>query len=116
MENPFNKLYLSEAIDDVSLYSEWFSPALLRGQTASLFSRENTVLRGTHGTGKTMLLRLISPQVRAAYLQEPGDFEYPRDLRPTVGIGVNFQHGGFDSLGQRRISDDTEGPFSSATC
>ena len=82
MDNPFNKLYLSEVIDDLSLYSEWFSPTLLRSQADSIFARTNTIVRGSNGIGKTMLLRLISPQVRAAYLEAPGDFEYP------TGIGI----------------------------
>ena len=104
MDNPFNKLYLSEVIDDLSLYSEWFSPTLLRSQADSIFARTNTIVRGSNGIGKTMLLRLISPQARAAYLEAPGDFEYPQSLVSTVGVEVNFQHGGFGSLGHREVN------------
>ena len=103
-ENPFNELYLSETIGDLALYSEWFSPAVLTGETESLFRRENTVLRGSNGAGKTMLLRLLSPQVQSKYLEKPGDFPLPRGLASTIGVNVNFLHAGFGALGKRRVS------------
>ena len=107
-ENPFSELYLSEAIEDPILYSRWFSPAILTGQTEGLFRKENTVLRGSNGTGKTMLLRLLSSSVREAYLNNPGDFRLPDALRSSIGLSVNFLHAGFGSLGRRRLRKDQE--------
>ena len=101
--NPFNELYLSETIDDSALYSQWFSPAILTGQTQSLFRKENTVLRGSNGVGKTMLLRLLSTQVRAAFLKTPTDFSLPASLSSSLGVNVNFMHADFGSLGRRRV-------------
>ena len=102
--NPFNELYLSEAIDDPALYLRWFSPTILIGGTGALFRRGNTVLRGSNGVGKTMLLKLFAPQVRASYWQSGSGLGWPIPIENALGIGVNFIHAGFGSLGGRRLA------------
>ncbi len=102
-QNPFGELYLSEAIDDPALYSQWFSPAIITGQTRTLFQRGNTVLRGSNGVGKTMLLRLFSPRLRAFYLGHGRGFPAPIATEDGIGIGINFVHAGFGSLGGRKL-------------
>ena len=101
--NPFNELYLSEAIDDPALYLRWFSPTILKGQAAALFRQGNTVLRGGNGVGKTMLLRLFSPRVRASYWRHEAEVAWEIPMGNAVGIAVNFIHAGFGSLGGRRL-------------
>ena len=102
-KNPFDELYLSEAIEDPALYSRWFSPAILTGEAVGLFRKSNTVLRGSTGVGKTMLMRLLSPNVRMAYLSRPAAFNLPIELEPAIGINVNFTHAGFTALGGRSL-------------
>jgi len=106
--NPFNELYLSEAIDDPGMYSRWFSPTILTGETTTLFRRGNTVLRGSNGVGKTMLLRLFSAEVRSSYLKDPADRILPVELARTLGINVNFLHAGFGSLGMRVLHENED--------
>ena len=105
-QNPFNELYLSEAIEHPAVYSRWFSPTIITGETETLFRKGNAVLRGSNGIGKTMLLRLFSPEVRAAYLEDPADFVFPHSLEKTIGLNVNFLHTGFGALGMRALDKD----------
>lgn len=102
--NPFNELYLSEAIDDPALYLRWFSPKILTGETGALFRRGNAVLRGSNGVGKTMLLRLFAPHVRASYWGSDSGLGWRIPMENAIGIGVNFIHAGFGSLGGRSLA------------
>ena len=102
--NPFNELYLSEAIDDPALYLRWFSPKILTGETGALFRRGNAVLRGSNGVGKTMLLRLFAPHVRASYWRSDSGLGWRIPMENAIGIGVNFIHAGFGSLGGRSLA------------
>lgn len=103
-QNPFNELYLSEAIEDPGLYLRWFSPAIITGETRALFRRGNTVLRGSNGVGKTMLLRLFAAGVRASYWRDPPDAGWTIPMQDAIGIGINFIHAGFGSLGKRALA------------
>ena len=105
-KNPFQELYLTEAIEDPELYWNWFSPAIITGQTEALYRPGNSILIGSNGAGKTMLLRLFSPQVQAAYLRHNVDLPIGND--PLIGLSINFVHAGFGSLGQRRVDGDPE--------
>jgi hypothetical protein len=104
--NPFQELYLTEALEDPELYLSWFSPTILTGQTEALFRIGNVVLSGTNGAGKTMLLRLFSPEVQAAHLRLHPDIKTEGVLRRVLGIGINFVHAGFSSLGKRTLRQD----------
>ena len=106
--NPFTELYLSEAIEDPQQYSQRFSHEILTGETTALFREGNTVLRGSYGIGKTMLLRLFSPEVRDAYLKNPRERTLPPGLESTIAVNVNFTQAGFGSLGKRRLKPDDE--------
>ena len=108
-ENPFHELYLSEAVDDPELYSRWFSPEIITGQTQKLFRKGNVVLRGSNGVGKTMLLRMFLPQVQAAYLKQEHELPVATANHQSLGIGINFIHAGFNSLGQRTLAGDPHG-------
>ena len=107
-ENPFKDLYLTEAISDPGSYIDYFSPAIITGQTESLFSRGNVVLRGSNGVGKTMLLRLLQPDVQAAYLKHDSPLPKQVGNEKSLSIGVNLIHAGFNNLGQRQLCKDPE--------
>ena len=102
--NPFQELYLTEALEDPELYLSWFSPTVLTGQTEALFRVGNVVLSGTNGAGKTMLLRLFSPEVQAACLRLHPDGQNQAVLRRVLGIGINLVHAGLSSLGKRVLT------------
>ncbi|MCY3818895.1 MAG: hypothetical protein OXH52_05960 [Gammaproteobacteria bacterium] len=101
--NPFQELYLTEALEDPELYLSWFSPTVLTGQTEALFRVGNVVLSGTNGAGKTMLLRLFSPEVQAACLRLHPEQRGNPVLRQVLGIGINLVHAGISSLGKRAL-------------
>ena len=92
--NPFQEVYLTEALEDPELYWSWFSPEILSGEVANLYRRGNIVLKGSNGAGKTMLLRLFSPEVQAAYLNH-GQPVPSHDGGRYISTGINFIHAGF---------------------
>src|SRR3990172_11869340 len=103
--NPFQALYVTEALEDPEAYSKWFSPQIITGETASLFRHGNTVLLGSNGAGKTMLLRLFAPDVHAGFLTA-GRHPIPEPDRRFLGIGIHIIHAGFGALGGRRVLPD----------
>ncbi|MBV5269850.1 MAG: hypothetical protein JZU55_08070, partial [Afipia sp.] len=70
--NPFNELYVSETIRSTD-FVRIFSP-LVVDSAAPLFLPGNVVLQGVQGSGKSMLLSLLRPEVRTAYLHADVDF------------------------------------------
>jgi hypothetical protein len=107
--NPFHELYLSEMLRDQPwLYIDLFSSEILTGETQSLFRPGNVVLLGSNGAGKTMLLGLLSPEVRAAFLKQDRPYPVSEDESRSLGVGINFVHAGFNHLAQRRVHEEEE--------
>jgi hypothetical protein len=106
--NPFQELYLSEAVDEPRLYWTLFSPKVITGDTAMLFRTGNVVLLGSNGAGKTMLLRLFAPDVQALFMRDQIDVPVLHESFNFLSIGVNLLHGGFGALGKRRLHDDDD--------
>jgi hypothetical protein len=106
--NPFQELYLTEAVTDPDLYWDLFSPEIITGEAKKLFRRGNVALVGSNGTGKTMLLRLFSPAVQAAYLRNDREVPIPSANRRFLSVGINFVLAGVDVLGRRRVVDDRQ--------
>jgi hypothetical protein len=101
--NPFDSLYVTETIDPASFVSV-FSPFIAH-ETSSLFQAGNVVLVGTQGSGKSMLLSLLKPETRVAYVKA----EEPFPIGPTeggryIGAGVNITRSGAVDFGQRPIA------------
>lgn len=107
-QNPFQTLYLTEALDDPELFAKLFSPLIIPGEAEQLFRAGNVVLLGSNGAGKTMLLRLFSPHVCATVLAQEKPWPVPRDLFRFFSVGINLLHSGFGSLGQRRLAPDMD--------
>jgi hypothetical protein len=106
--NPFQELYLTEAVDDPDLYWNLFSPQVITGEAHLLFKSGNVVLLGSNGAGKTMLLRLLAPDVLSTFIARRRALPFADDGRPIVGVGVNLLHAGFGILGGRRICPDPD--------
>lgn len=111
--NPFQTLYLTEALSDPDLYWHLFSPKIITGEAERLFRVGNVVLLGSNGTGKTMLLRLFSPAVQAAYKRHGIELPLPENAA-LLSVSVNLLHAGFSALGRRRprLSEDDVAPAS----
>jgi len=106
VSNPFQELYLTEAVDDPQLYWRLFSPKIITGEAHLLFKPGNVVLLGSNGAGKTMLLRLFSPDVLSTFIARHGELPFGTDGRGILGVGINLLHAGFGALGGRRMSGD----------
>lgn len=104
--NPFDDLYLTEtasAREFTSLFSDF-----LVEHTLTLFKPVNVVLKGTQGSGKTMLLSLLKPEIRIDFWQGGRDFPVPKKLAPFIGCGINFTRSAALDIGQRPLSRDPE--------
>lgn len=104
--NPFQELYLTEAVEDPDLFGTLFSPKVITGETKILFRVGNVVLLGSNGAGKSMLLRLFASDVQAAFLRSGMEDPIPSESRLFLGAGLNLLHAGFGALGRRSVSSD----------
>ncbi len=105
--NPFNELYITENVSP-DRFVAMFSP-LIVSDTLQLFSSGNVVLTGTQGSGKSMLLSLLRPEIRLAYLGagEPFPLEtIDPSLARFIGCGINLTSSGSYTFGQRPIEVD----------
>lgn len=109
LPNPFNALYITEEIGPEE-FVHYFSP-LLVSDTRQLFERGNVVLKGVQGTGKTMLLALLKPEIRIAYANAQEKFpvkDLGEELSRFVGAGINLQDSYATAFGNRPIAKDAE--------
>jgi hypothetical protein len=100
--NPFSELYLTETIPS-SQFIRIFSPTLVNSAEA-LFLPGNVVLQGVQGSGKTMLLELLSPDLRIAYAEANESFPLKRGHSRFIGCGVNLTRSRAVDFGQRPIN------------
>ncbi len=96
-ENPFEVLYVSEVLQP-NEFVRLFSPSLV-GQMLPLFQPGNVVLKGTVGSGKSMLLDLLRPEIRLAYSSAQQPFPVPPRFAHFLGAGINFKHLRIDEFG-----------------
>ena len=102
--NPFFELYVGDRMSSRE-FVDIFSPFLVRHAEA-LFLPGNVVVKGVQGSGKSMLLTLLKPQVRLEYDRANEDFPVPQALRKFIGAGINLAHENAIDFGYRRISRD----------
>ncbi|WP_266160394.1 hypothetical protein [Dyella silvatica] len=81
-DNPFHDLWLTEILNP-SEFVQMFSPFVVKNMD-ELFGTTNVVVRGTQGSGKSMLLNLLSTTTRIAYERSSGE-KYP-----WAGNGTTF--------------------------
>ncbi|NOS99820.1 MAG: hypothetical protein HOP29_04255 [Phycisphaerales bacterium] len=102
--NPFQELYVTDHPDPntfVALFSEFPVQHAL-----ALFRPGHVVLKGTQGSGKSMLLNLFRTQIRLAYHRVGATFPVPQDLRGFIGAGINLTRSGVLDIGNRPLSAD----------
>lgn len=96
--NPFEVLYMGEEIDPTS-FVQIFSPLLIH-ETLALFRAGNSVLMGTQGSGKSMLLTLLKPESRISFAKADVPYPVPSEVE-FVGAGINLTRSGATDFGQR---------------
>jgi hypothetical protein len=88
-KNPFSESPLTEHIA-ADEFVRIFSPELVRLVTP-LFDRGNVILKGTPGSGKTMLLSLFKLETRIAYQKNPAiNFPVPSEFCRFISAEVNL--------------------------
>lgn len=95
--NPFHDLYLTEAIGP-ERFVKLFSPKFVSHATA-LFQPGHVVLRGLQGSGKTMLLNLLRPEVRIAYHEAGEGFPVGSEMGRFISAGINLRKSGLMDFG-----------------
>jgi hypothetical protein len=99
LTNPFAEAYVTHTVSDEN-FVRFFSPVLVKSASAIL-QAGNVVIKGTQGSGKSMLLRLLDPEIRVAYFnvnqqQQSPDTRYPvpRNLRKFISARVDLNKSG----------------------
>jgi hypothetical protein len=102
--NPFFELYVGDRIssaDFVKIFSDF-----LVEHAESLFLAGHVVVTGVQGSGKSMLLSLLKPDVRLRYINAGVDFPVKRNLRRFIGAGINLAHSNAIDFGYRTLPGD----------
>ena len=95
-ENPFSKLDNAEM---ELRFVDFFSDCSVTS-CAELYKPGNVILYGIEGSGKTMLLNLLKPEIRIAYLQK--NIKFPVSDK-FLGAGINFTRSGLLDVGSRIV-------------
>lgn len=96
--NPFHDLYLSESISEDDLV-KFFSPIIV-DHSGVVFEAGNVIIRGLQGTGKTMLLNLLRPELRLAYHRAGVTFPVSARASKFIGAGINLRKCGILEFAQ----------------
>jgi hypothetical protein len=105
--NPFFELYVGDRLSSEE-YVTIFSPFLVDFAEA-LFLPGNIVVTGVQGSGKSMLLSLLKPDIRLAYTEGSKDFPVAKRMRNFIGAGINLAHSNAIDFGYRKsVGDDAE--------
>lgn len=102
--NPFFELYVGDRLSSGE-FVNIFSPFLVRHADA-LFLPGNIVVKGVQGSGKSMLLSLLKPEVRLEYVRAGAEFPVRAPLSRFIGAGINLAHSNGIDFGYRSISED----------
>lgn len=98
--NPFQQLYVGEKVDPEE-FVEIFSHKLVQ-HAMPLFQPGHVVLSGVQGSGKSMLFKLLQPEVRKAYAAMEKDFPIAPENSRFIGAGININTARCNEFGNRR--------------
>jgi hypothetical protein len=102
--NPFFELYVGDRLSSEE-FVDIFSPYLVRHAEA-LFIPGNVVVKGMQGSGKSMLLALLKPEVRIEYARAGATFPVRSQISQFIGAGINLAHSNAIDFSYRQISPD----------
>lgn len=97
--NPFAESAITEHIAAED-FVRVFSPLIVSNAT-ELFRHGNVVLRGTPGSGKSMLLALLRPETRMAYHRDGLEFPISNQSSRFISAGINLTQVGAQDIGNR---------------
>lgn len=100
INNPFADLYPTEKIKGDEFVG-LFSSQLLNSAT-NLYRAGNTILEGVQGSGKSMLLALLKPEIRLAYSNRGQDFPIPYAFSNFFSAGINLTQDGAKAFSNLR--------------
>ncbi len=104
--NPFQQLYVGEKVD-ADEFVQIFSHKLV-AHAMPLFQPGHVVLSGVQGSGKSMLFKLLRPEVRVAYATIGEPFPIPEESSNFIGAGININTARCNEFGNRRV-ESTDG-------
>jgi hypothetical protein len=101
--NPFAESTTTEHIAPED-FVRIFSPSILENAEA-LFLHGNVVLKGTPGSGKSMLLALLKPETRMAYCRDNRPFPVSFPHNKFISAGINLTRVGTQDFGNRLATE-----------
>jgi hypothetical protein len=87
-DNPFHDLWLTEILNP-SEFVQMFSPLVVKNMD-ELFGTTNVVVRGTQGSGKSMLLNLLSTTTRIAYEKSEKPYPWAGNGTTFIAAGIHL--------------------------
>jgi len=98
-KNPFSRLDNAE-IESDSKFVNLFSDCAVNS-CMELYKHGNVIITGIEGSGKSMLLNLLKPEIQISYLKSR--IKFPVSER-FLGAGINFTRSGLLDIGSRIVS------------
>ncbi|MFM0504295.1 ORC-CDC6 family AAA ATPase [Paraburkholderia caffeinilytica] len=109
-KNPFSSALATEQIEP-DAFVEYFSDALV-SNAVGFFDLGNVVVKGTPGSGKSMLLTLLKPETRVAYFRHGEQFPVGGDDAKFISGGINLTRAGAHDFTNRLARNSRQGiPF-----
>lgn len=110
-KNPFHEAHVTDTVADED-FVNFFSPFLVPA-CKDVFLPGNVVIKGTQGCGKSMMLRLLEPEIRLRYFERhlqghPDPFPVPEELQNFLGARVNLTKSGLKHVIQMLPANPTE--------
>ena len=110
-DNPFYDLWLTEILSPQA-FVEMFSPKIV-DYTESIAGTGNVIVRGTPGSGKSMLLRLLDTKTRIAYAKHAIDFPI-RTRHDFISGSINLARSNIKAISGRLTENPTDEEIRSA--
>lgn len=98
-ENPFTRLENAEQ-ESASRFVNIFSDYVVNS-CMELYRPGNVIVTGIEGSGKSMLLSLLKPEIRIEYFKKRKRFPINEKF---LGAGINFTRSGLMDIGSRIVS------------
>jgi hypothetical protein len=98
-ENPFSRLENAEIETDIKFVNLFSGCAV--NSCIELYKHGNVIITGIEGSGKSMLLNLLKPEIRISYLKNKKEFPVSEKF---LGAGINFTRSNLLDIGSRIVS------------